>query len=94
VAKRAFKITLADGKTGKSIAASILNMTAELNNDMKVQQIKKADWVKIKDALKAGVHDMIDIAANFVKQRFAAFYVAPPIAMPSQDVAMSSQDDN
>jgi hypothetical protein len=42
-----------------------------LNNKLKVQQLKKADWVMIKESLEAGVPGMEAVAPNFMKHQFA-----------------------
>jgi hypothetical protein len=51
-----------------------LNEAAKLNNYLKAQQLKKADWAMIKEALEAGVQGMESVAANFMKQQFANLY--------------------
>jgi hypothetical protein len=68
IASKAYEITSKDGETGKGVDNAPLNDVAKLNNDLKAQQLKKADWAIIKDALEVGVPGMENVAAHFMKQ--------------------------
>jgi hypothetical protein len=74
VASKAYEVTITDGETGKGIAPTTLNACAHLNNLLKAQQLKKADWAMTKEALEAGVPGMEAVAANFMKQQFSSLY--------------------
>jgi hypothetical protein len=66
-----FEIYSADGEKGKGISASTMNEIAQLNNDMKVLKMKRADWEIIKEDLEAGVPGMQTVTEKFMKRRFS-----------------------
>jgi adenylosuccinate synthase len=102
ITSKAYEITSKDGETGKGIGNATLNNAAKLNNNLKAQQLKKAEWAMIKDDLEHSAPGMENVAANFMKQQFANLYAMTASTLPTQgsshhslldDTIVSSQSD-
>jgi hypothetical protein len=61
-----------DGTVGKKcLSTTIINVHGQLRLDMQKQELKMKEWGIIHQSKEAGVPDMDEVAATFVKQHFA-----------------------
>jgi hypothetical protein len=91
---KAYEITSKDGEIGKGIDNTTLNDAAKLNNNLKAQQLKKADWAMIKEVLEVSFSGMKNVAANFTKQQFTNLHAMTKSMMPMYEISNASLTDN
>jgi hypothetical protein len=94
IASKADEITSKDRETGKGIDNATLNDAAKLNNDLKAQQLKKAEWAMVKDALEADVPGMENVAPNFMKHQFDNIYAMTASTLKTHDSSNESFVDD
>jgi hypothetical protein len=68
VAMKVYEVGKYDVESGNGIDSAIINTAAKLNNDLKLQKMKRAEWAMIKEALEVDVTDFKEVTAAFMKK--------------------------